>query len=126
MRVICDFFYTVVEFGRGGKCMPALMGDFEAATILAITRLADDAYGMRIRQELESRLGRRVSIGAVYTTLDRMKEKGYVRASVGESTPERGGRAKKYFKVEALGYSALNRTRQASDAIWAGLPSEGR
>ena len=103
--------------------MAATMGEFERATLLAVARLGDDAYGMTIRGELENRLQRSVSIGAVYTTLDRMEEKGYVSSWLGESTPQRGGRAKKFFKVEAPGVQALSKSKQVSDAIWALYPA---
>ena len=102
------------------------LGEFERAVLLAIARLNEQAYGMRIRQELEFRLGRAVSIGAVYTTLDRMQEKGYVSSQLGEPTSVRGGRAKKFFKVEASGIAALNRSRDISEVLWAMLPQEGR
>lgn len=98
------------------------MGEFERAVLLAISRLGDGAYGMSVRQELEKRLKRSVSIGAVYTTLDRMEEKGFVSSWVGEPTAERGGRAKKYFRVEAPGVEAINRSKEMSDAVWALLP----
>lgn len=102
------------------------MGEFERAVLLAVARLDEQAYGMRIRQELEKRLGRDVSIGAVYTTLDRMEEKGYVSSRVGDPTPIRGGRAKKFFRVEAPGVTALNHSKNAMEAIWAMLPEKVR
>jgi DNA-binding PadR family transcriptional regulator len=103
--------------------MSATMGEFERAVLLAVSRLGEAAYGMKVRRELEHRLRRNVSIGAVYTTLDRMEEKGFVSSWVGEPTAERGGRAKKFFRVEAPGVEALNRTKEASDAVWALLPA---
>lgn len=98
------------------------LGEFERAVLLALVGLRDDAYGMRIRQELEDRLGRAVSIGAVYTTLDRLEQKGFVRSYWGEPTPERGGRAKKYFEILAPGATALDRTRENEAAIWSMQP----
>ena len=85
-----------------------LLGEFERAVLLVVARLGDGAYGVPIRQELEARLNRPVSVGAVYATLDRLAEKGFVSSSVGEPTATRGGRAKKYFRVEASGIEALN------------------
>lgn len=102
------------------------MGEFERAVLLAVARLDEQAYGMSIRQELEKRLGRDVSIGAVYTTLDRMEEKGYVSSRVGDPTPIRGGRAKKFFRVEAPGVTALNHSKNTTEAIWAMLPEKVR
>ncbi len=103
--------------------MSYTLGEFERAVLLAVARLDDNAYGMRIRQELESRLKRTVSIGAVYTTLDRMQDKGFVSSRLGEPTAERGGRAKKFFKVEAPGIKALEHSRDVATALWAMLPA---
>jgi DNA-binding PadR family transcriptional regulator len=94
------------------------LGDFERAVLLAILNAGENAYGVAIRQRLEKTLKRPVSYGAVYTTLDRLLEKGFVSTRTGDPTPQRGGRAKKFFKVEAAGRKALAATRKASDAIW--------
>lgn len=106
--------------------MARTMGEFERATLLAVARLGEHAYGVAIRQELENRLRRSVSIGAVYTTLDRLAEKGFVVSWLGEPTPERGGRAKKYFKIEAPGIDALRHSKEVSDSVWALFPSIGK
>jgi DNA-binding PadR family transcriptional regulator len=98
------------------------LGEFERAVLLAIMRAGRNAYGVTIRAELHDRLERPVSLGAVYTTLDRLVEKGMVSSTLGDPTPERGGRAKKFFAVEALGVEALQHSRRASDAIWAISP----
>lgn len=90
--------------------------------MLAVLRLGDDAYGVSIRRELEKRLGRPVSFGAVYTTLDRLIEKQMVSANIGQPTHERGGRAKKFFYVEPRGHRALEEARRTSRAIWAISP----
>jgi DNA-binding PadR family transcriptional regulator len=97
------------------------MGEFEQIVLLAILRLSADAYGMRVREEIEARTGRDVSYGAVYTTLDRLERKGWVSHELGASTPERGGRAKKYFRVEPAGREALRHTRRALDLMWEGV-----
>jgi DNA-binding PadR family transcriptional regulator len=97
------------------------MGEFEQMVLLAILRLGVDAYGMEIRGEIESRTGRTVSYGAVYTTLDRLERKGWVSHELGESTPERGGRAKKYFHLERPGREALRETREALEVMWEGV-----
>lgn len=97
------------------------MGEFEQLVLLAILRRDNDAYGMEVREEIERALGREVSYGAVYTTLDRLEKKGYVSHELGEATPERGGRAKKYFRVESAGAGALRETRQALDVMWEGV-----
>jgi DNA-binding PadR family transcriptional regulator len=88
------------------------LGRFEEVVLLALVRLRENAYGVTIRREIVERTGRDVSIGAVYTTLERLEHKGYVSFRMGEPTPERGGRAKKYFQIEAPGVRALNATRE--------------
>ena len=75
---------------------PAL-GDFEQLILLGVLRLGDEAYGVAIRQEIHRRSGRDVSINAVYTTLDRLERKGLLESWVGDPTPERGGRRKKFY-----------------------------
>ncbi|WP_462169932.1 PadR family transcriptional regulator [Pseudoalteromonas xiamenensis] len=79
------------------------LGEFEQMVLLAIVRLKQDAYGATIRQLLAETIQRDVSIGALYTTLDRLEKKGLLTSMLGESTSERGGRAKKYFNVTADG-----------------------
>lgn len=83
------------------------LGEFEQKVLMALIRLGTNAYGVTIRQEISKRSRRDVSVGAVYTTLSRLEEKGFVKSEVGESTPERGGRAKKYFQITAPGNRAL-------------------
>lgn len=97
------------------------MGEFEQLVLLAILRLETEAYGMEIRAEIESVTGRPASYGAVYTTLSRLERKGYVSHELGESTPERGGRAKKYFRVEPAGRDALEASRRALSVMWEGV-----
>src|SRR4051812_16174636 len=86
------------------------LGEFEQLAILAVLRLGNDAYGMMIRREIEERTGRKTSIGACYITLERLEQKGFIRSESGESTPERGGRAKRFFIVNASGREALERS----------------
>jgi PadR family transcriptional regulator PadR len=88
------------------------LGRFEEIVLLALVRLRENAYGVPIRREIAERTGRDVSFGAVYTTLERLERKGYVSSRLGEPTAERGGRAKKYFRIEAPGVRALNETHQ--------------
>jgi PadR family transcriptional regulator PadR len=97
------------------------VGDFEQLVLLALMRLGNDAYGMEVREEIEKRTGRDVSYGAVYTTLDRLERKGLVIYRMGETTPERGGRARKYFKVSPAGVSALRESRDALTVMWQGV-----
>ncbi len=97
------------------------LGEFEHLIVLAVLRLADEAYGVTVRQEIESRTKREVSIGAVYATLDRLEDKGYVKSHLSDPTPERGGRSKRYFEVTAKGIRAVNRTRHALQNMAEGL-----
>jgi DNA-binding PadR family transcriptional regulator len=97
------------------------LGEFEQIVLLAVLRLGANAYGFSVQQEIQERTGRTCSLGAIYTTLDRMEQKGFVSSSKGESTPERGGRAKKYFKVEGAGETALRHSYAAATAMSAGL-----
>jgi PadR family transcriptional regulator PadR len=105
-----------------------LPGAFEQFVLLAVLRLGDGAYGMTVRRELEEKTQKTVSLGAVYATLERLEQKGYVRSYGGEATEERGGRAKRFFAVEAAGLSALREALDATDRLRAGLsalkPSE--
>jgi PadR family transcriptional regulator PadR len=97
------------------------MGEFEQLVLLAILHLDNDAYGMEVRSEIERRTERDVSYGAVYTTLDRLEQKGYVAHRMGEATPVRGGRARKYFSVLPAGRAALRSTQEALQIMWEGL-----
>lgn len=97
------------------------LGEFEQIVLLAVLRLGNDAYGVPIRREIEVRTKRSISIGALYSTLDRLDGKGYLSSSFSDPTPERGGRARRYFRVEARGIKALVRTRQALTMMWDGI-----
>jgi DNA-binding PadR family transcriptional regulator len=97
------------------------LGEFEHLIVLALLRLEDRAYGVTVRQEIELRTKREVSIGAVYATLDRLEVKGYVKSHCGDPTPERGGRSKRFFRVTARGVCALNRTQRALKNMTEGL-----
>jgi PadR family transcriptional regulator, regulatory protein PadR len=97
------------------------LGEFEQIVLLAILRLGDDAYGVPIRLEIERRTGRSLTVGALYRTLDRLEDKGYVTSWFADATPERGGRSKRYFKVRPVGLRALRSSRDALAAMWEGL-----
>jgi PadR family transcriptional regulator, regulatory protein PadR len=97
------------------------LGEFEHIIVLALLRLSDRAYGVTVRQEIELRTKREVSIGAVYATLDRLEAKGYVKSHRGDPTPERGGRSKRFFRVTAKGVAAVNRTHRALKSMTEGL-----
>jgi PadR family transcriptional regulator, regulatory protein PadR len=97
------------------------LGEFEHIIVLALLRLEDRAYGVTVRQEIELRTRREVSIGAVYATLDRLETKGYVTSHRGEPTPKRGGRSKRFFRVTAKGAAAVSRTHHALQRMTEGL-----
>ena len=97
------------------------LGEFEHIIVLALLRLEDRAYGVTVRQEIEFRIKREVSIGAVYATLDRLETKGYVKSHRGDPTPQRGGRSKRFFRVTAKGVTAVNRTQRALQTMTKGL-----
>ena len=97
------------------------LGEFEQLVLLAIVHLGVDAYGVTIRREIESRTGRSVAVGALYTGLDRLERRGYVRSSASDPTPQRGGRSKRYFTIRPAGAAALQRSRDAMERMWAGI-----
>ena len=98
------------------------IGEFELMVMLVLLRLGDNAYGVPISQEIERQSGREVVLGSVYATLERLERKGFVSSHLGEPTPERGGRAKRYFRVTRKGLRAVRKTRQAFIRLWSGLP----
>jgi PadR family transcriptional regulator PadR len=89
------------------------LGEFEQLVLLAILRLGTNAYGMTIRREIEERAGRPTSIGALYLTLERLEQKSFIRSDLGEATPERGGRAKRFFTVNPSGREMLDKSLAA-------------
>ncbi|WP_321475981.1 helix-turn-helix transcriptional regulator [uncultured Paludibaculum sp.] len=105
--------------------MPDYLGEFEQIVLLAVLRLGDSAYGVPIRQEIEERAGRKVTIGALYATLDRLEAKAYVTSWFSEPTPERGGRSKRYFRVLPTGVEALARSKDMLDNMWKGVRLKG-
>lgn len=83
-----------------------MLGEFEYLLITATASLGDTAYGAAIREEIETTTGRKCSIGALYTTIDRLEQKGLLKTWMGEATPQRGGRAKRMVRVTAAGVHA--------------------
>jgi|SRR5579864_429618 len=98
-----------------------LLGSLEYIVLLALVRLGPGAYGMTVRREIENRLGRSLSIGAVYATLERLETKRYVSSMIGEPTAARGGRAKRHFRIEASGERALKTSEDAIRRMRAGV-----
>ena len=100
-----------------------MIGGFEQMVLLAALRLKNGAYAVTIRQELEERAGRNVARGALYTVLERLESKGFLSSRMGDPTPERGGRSRRYYKVTTLGVSALKNEKDAMVRLWQGLES---
>jgi PadR family transcriptional regulator PadR len=113
---VSDFFYYVGQMPRGDS-----LGTFEQIVLIALIRLGPDAYGMTVRREIARRTGRSVSIGAVYATLERLETKGFVSSYAGEPTAERGGRSKRFFRIESEGERALRTSQETLRKMTAGL-----
>ena len=101
--------------------MADTLGAFEQAVLLAIIRLGEDAYGRAILNDVATRLGRDVAAGAVHATLERLAAKKLVASRLGPGTPVRGGRARRFYRLEPRGLRALNDAREAVDTLWRGL-----
>jgi PadR family transcriptional regulator PadR len=101
--------------------MSVTLGEFEQLILLALMRLGPDAYGATVRREIEEHAGREVSISAVYTTLERLEQKGLVRSRIGEPTPARGGRRRRHFEMLPLGARSLRDAYRALTGMTAGI-----
>lgn len=103
------------------------LSNFELMVMLVLIRLGDEAYGVPISKEIANQSGRDVPVGSVYATLERLGEKGLVESEIGEPTPERGGRAKRYFAVTGKGLRVIRQTQRTLVNLWKVLPElEGR
>jgi len=100
-----------------------VLGNFELMVMLALIRLGDTAYGVPISKTIEESTNREVLVGSVYAALERLEEKGFVASEVGAPTPERGGRAKRYFRVTGKGLRQVRETRGALIKLWQGIPA---
>jgi PadR family transcriptional regulator len=98
------------------------LGNFELMVMLAVLRARDDAYGVPIARVIQEKSGREVFLGSVYAALDRLEAKGLVTSSLGEPTAERGGKAKRYFRLTAKGLREVRETQRTLAALWRGLP----
>jgi DNA-binding PadR family transcriptional regulator len=97
------------------------LGEFEQVVLLAVLREDNEGYGMSIRRQIEECVGREVTIGGVYATLDRLERKGFLRSREGEATAERGGRARKHFHITPEGARALRASRTMMNRLWDGV-----
>jgi PadR family transcriptional regulator PadR len=100
------------------------LGEFEQVVLLSILRLGDEAYAVSVREEILRCTGREVSRGSIYITLDRLETKGYLRSWLADPTPERGGRAKRYYALRPRAVAALKDSRRALVALWKGLETK--
>jgi DNA-binding PadR family transcriptional regulator len=98
------------------------LGEFEEIVILTIGVLYKEAYGVAIKNEIETRLSRRVSMGAMHSALVRLEEKGYIKSFAGEETEERMGRPRRYFQITALGKKAMEYSKDTRNKLWSAIP----
>jgi DNA-binding PadR family transcriptional regulator len=98
------------------------LGHFELLVLLALLRQGDEAYGVPIARDIEQSTGKPVILASVYNTLERLEEKGLIRSSVGKPTPERGGRAKRYFSITTAGLRDVRAAKKALTILWRGIP----
>ena len=109
-----DMFYKLV-------LMSISMGNLELATLLAVARLGDDAYGLAVRRDLVERTERDHSVGAVYTTLQRLEDKGLIKSHASEPLPVRGGRSRRHYTLTSAGTRALRDAKREATAMWSGV-----
>lgn len=100
---------------------PALLGPLELTTLLAVARLGDGAYGLAVRHDIAERTGRDYAVGGIYTTLQRLEDKGLLRSRTGEPLPVRGGRARRHYTLTAAGARALRAAERQAASVWAGV-----
>lgn len=99
----------------------ATLGALELTILLAVARLGSDAYGLSVRRDVAARTGRDYSVGAIYTTLDRLETKGFVTSRTTDPTPTRGGRSRRQFKVTAAGQHAIRQAERVARSVWDGV-----
>lgn len=100
------------------------LGEVEHLLMVAVLRLGEGAYGVTIHREVESRAEREIALGAIYTALDRLEQKGFVRSALSAPTAERGGRSKRTYSLQARGLTALRQSRERLLRMWDGLPAD--
>ena len=98
------------------------LGEFEEIIILTIGILYKEAYGVAIKKEIEARLSRNVSVGAMHTALVRLEDKGYIKSFNGEATHERMGRPRRYYQITALGKKAIEYSKDTRNELWKAIP----
>ncbi|MEM9391563.1 MAG: helix-turn-helix transcriptional regulator [Bacteroidota bacterium] len=99
------------------------IGEFEEVVLLTVAILFENAYGITIKSEIENRLNRKVSVGAMRTALSRLEKKGFLKSEFGEATAIRGGKRKRFFKVTRSGKEALDQVMKSRKQLWEAIPS---
>ncbi|MFK7951644.1 MAG: PadR family transcriptional regulator [Ekhidna sp.] len=99
------------------------IGEFEEVVMLTVAILYEDAYGISIKEDIENRMQRKVSVGAMRTALSRLEKKGFLRSEFGEATAVRGGKRKRYFRVTTEGKKALEQVMESRKKLWEAIPS---
>ncbi|MBV6641810.1 MAG: helix-turn-helix transcriptional regulator [Cyclobacteriaceae bacterium] len=99
------------------------LGEFEEIVLLTVAILYEDAYGVSIKKDIETRLNRNVSVGAMRTALSRLEKKGFLKSHFGEVTKERGGKRKRYFRVTQPGKTALEEVMESRKKLWDAIPA---
>lgn len=98
--------------------MKGYIGEFEELVLLTVATLGDEAYGVTIKEDIEERSSRSISIGALHSTIARLEEKGFLKSFLGGATQERGGRRKRFFQLTQSGKAALHEIKNLRDQLW--------
>lgn len=98
--------------------MKGFIGEFEELVLLTIASFGNEAYGVVIKEDIERRANRTISIGALHSTITRLEEKGFIKSWLGEPTEERGGRRKRYFELTQSGKAGLHQMKDLRDQLW--------
>ena len=98
------------------------LGEFELMLLLAVIHLGEEAYGVPISRELEKNRGKDVAVGSVYAALERLEAKGLITSMLGDPTPERGGKAKRFFRITKEGLRQVHETRRVLTRLWQTIP----
>lgn len=99
--------------------MKAYLGEFEELVLLTIATLGEEAYGVSIQQNIETRCNRSISIGALHSTITRLEEKGFLKSWLGGATQERGGRSKRYYEITLAGKKSVTESKSLRDELWS-------
>ena len=118
--ILFDYFCILEDIE-----MKRHLGELELLILISLLRLGDGAYGVLIARDIEEATGRAAALGSIYAALERMESGGLVESELGEATAERGGKAKRYFRLTPAGEARLRSTQRALETMWRGLPELG-